>query len=81
MNPRPKNEVGDTSYSERFAGRLTGLREKANRTIEQVADIVGVSPKTVYSWEASRTEPKIDQLPLIAKAVKLKSVRTLFPDT
>ena len=57
MNPTRKPPNTDT-YSGRFATRLRKLREKAGLTLQEVAEALGISYKTVYSWEAGHTEPK-----------------------
>ena len=78
MSPARKHPDVST-YSGRFAVRLRSLREKAGLTVEEVAEALGVSCKTVYSWEQGRTEPKIDQLPILSETLGLKTVGSLFP--
>ena len=79
MNPARK-EPDVSTYSGRFAVRLRALREKVGKTVPEVADVMEVTIGTVYHWETGHTFPKPDQLPVLAKMLELKSVRTLFPE-
>jgi putative transcriptional regulator len=47
------------------------LREAAGLTQVQLANQVGVTPSTVFNWEARKTEPKASQL---RKAARLFGV-------
>lgn len=42
-----------------FGTRIKQLREKRGLNQEELGEIVGVSDKTVSSWEINRTEPKM----------------------
>lgn len=79
MTPARKEPDKET-YSGRFAIRLRELREKAGLTPEQVASCLGVTKDTIYNWEAARTFPKPDQLPLLSESLGVRSVRMLFPE-
>ena len=76
--PRPCKEVDVSTYSGRFAVRLKTLREKAGLTHEDVAEALGVDPRTIYRWESAKTDPQIKQLPILAEIFCVE-VRTLFP--
>ena len=80
MNPRPRKPIDTETYEGRFAVRLKMLREKAGLTAEELAEALGVHFNTVYHWERSHSFPQCRQLPLLAEALKLKGVRTLFPE-
>jgi len=72
------------SYSGRFAKRLRKLREDAGLTVAEVVERmskqgVEISDKTYYHWEGSRSDPKLDFFPVIAKALKVKNTQDLFP--
>ena len=41
---------------------LRAARINKNLTQEQVAEMVGVTKKTVGSWESGKTRPKIDKI-------------------
>ena len=70
-------EPDKTTYVGRFAIRLRKLREDAGLTPEEVGTALGVSPNTIYQWEAARRQPQIAQLPEIASVLGI-SVRTLM---
>ena len=77
----PARKQPDTAtYSGRFAVRLRTLREKAGLSVEEVAEAVGVKPITIYSWEAGRTEPRVDQYPPLALQYGITNPRTLLPE-
>lgn len=78
----PKRQVDTSTYSGKFAKRLTMLREEAGLTVKKFAAAVTkagypVREPTVYSWEQGRSAPHIDALPAIAKALKLGTVDLL----
>ena len=77
---RPRKEIDTSTYTGRFAARLKALRGKTGLTVQEVAERIGVIDKTVYHWETGYTSPKTEQLPILAEALNLKSVRTLFPE-
>jgi transcriptional regulator with XRE-family HTH domain len=83
-NQKPKmparKSPDPSTYSGRFAIRLRALREKAGLTVEEVAASIEMKAATVYSWESGRTEPKVDQYPLLAKQYGLAIPRTLLPE-
>ncbi len=78
MTPARKEPNMET-YSGRFAARLKELRLKAKLTPEEVAESVGVSTRTVYSWESARSFPNVELLPKISETLGLKAVAKLFP--
>jgi len=80
MAARPRKTIDTSTYTGRFAARLKELREKKKLTAEEMADALGVTLNTIYHWEKAHSFPKPGQLPLLAEALKLKSVRLLFPE-
>lgn len=80
MAARPSKAADTDTYAGRFAARIRSLREKAGKTVEQVAEEIGVSGKTVYNWEAGLRQPPLDYLPALATAFKLKTVRAVLPE-
>ena len=50
----------------RFAGNLTALRRKAGETQNDLAEVLGVSNKTVSKWETCESEPELSMLTEIA---------------
>lgn len=50
--------------------RMYNLRARANLTLEEVGERVGVSKSTVRKWESGQiTNMRIDKLPLVASAL------------
>ena len=78
MSPAPI-EPDITTYAGRFAARLRKLREKAGLTVEELTEVTGIPPGTLYCWEAGYRRPPYETLPTLAKAFGVK-VRTLLPD-
>ena len=76
---RPRKEVDTSTYTGRFAVRLKSLREKAGMTVEELAEASGITAATLYDWEKARCTPGIERLPLLAKALEIKT-RTLLPN-
>ena len=75
----PARKQPDTStYSGRFAVRLRSLREKAGLTVEEMSEKTGIHWRTLYGWEAGRTEPNFDSLPILAEVLGLEP-RTILP--
>ena len=78
MSPARK-EPDISTYSGRFAVRLRTLREKEGLTVQDLADVTGISKKSLYNWEQSLRQPPLDTYPVLAEALKVK-VRTLLPE-
>ena len=79
MSPARK-EPDKSTYSGRFAVRLKMLRERAELSVQELAEILEVQSITVYKWEQAKSAPNVADLPKVAEALKLKSVRTIFPE-
>ena len=69
-------KTGD-DYMEGFAMRLTQLRKKKGYTQAQLADIIGVTNKSVSRWERGEGYPDISILPALADALSV-SIDTLL---
>ena len=78
MSPARK-EPDTSTYSGRFAVRLRSLREKAGLTHGDVAQKLGVTVWTIYSWEQGRHFPQPDQFPILKEILGLKTIHSLFP--
>ena len=77
----PARKQPDTStYAGRFALRLRTLREKAELTVQEIAEETGVKIRTLYDWEAGRTEPGFNHLPILADILGLKKPRDIMPE-
>lgn len=59
--PRPKQ-----------AARLVALRKAAGLSQAELADLTGVSSKSIAYWETSSTPPRSDVLPKLAKALGVR---------
>ena len=79
MSPRPRKAIDLDTFEGRFAWRLRVLREKAKLTVEEFAEKLGVTGQCVYDWEIGRSQPKISDLPKIAKAFGMKRLRDILP--
>lgn len=53
------------------AGGFASLRKKLDLTAAQMAQLLGVSPQSVYHWEIGKSRPRASQLPAIAAVRKL----------
>lgn len=55
-------------------------REKRNLKQADLADLIGVSDKTVSSWEINRTEPKMGMIEKICSALNCKKTDIVGSD-
>jgi len=53
------------------AGGFASLRKKLDLTAAQMAQLLGVSPQSVYHWEMGKSRPRASQLPAISAVRKL----------
>lgn len=49
-----------------FGDRLTGAREGAGLSVEDLARRLGVKPKSVRAWEDDRSEPRANRISMLA---------------
>lgn len=62
----------DTGPSLRFrAGGFASLRKKLGLTAAEMAQLLGVSPQSVYHWEIGKSRPRASQLPAISAVRKM----------
>lgn len=77
-----RKPVNEKLYSGRFADRLRELR--GERDVDRILAAIAkagfgrCSKATYYNWEGGITEPPIDALPALAKALGV-TVPELFP--
>lgn len=64
-----------------IGNNIKKLREVCNLTQIELATMIGVSDKTVSSWEINRTEPKIDMIEKISIALNCKKTDIIGTDT
>ena len=55
-------------------------REQKGINQNELAEIIGVSDKTVSSWEIDRTEPKMGMIEKVAKALGCKKTDIIGAD-
>ena len=60
-----------------FASNLKRIRKNQEETQSTLAAKLGVSDKTVCSWEAGRTEPNMEMLEKIAKALNCRKTELM----
>lgn len=63
--------MGAKQFYSNFGKRLKELRQKANISQEKLAEIVGVSTKTVSYWENGHNPITLSKIPLVAKALNI----------
>ena len=66
-----------TKNDKRLGKTIRRFRRKQNLTQEQLAEMVGVTPKYIQYLEAAKRKPSLDTLYRTAKALKIK-VKDLF---
>ena len=85
--------IYDNQISEHFDDKVSGsrnmsvgdnikrMREMASLSQKELAEILGVSDKTVSSWEINRTEPKMGMVEKICDALKCKKTAIVGEDS
>ena len=69
-----------TTYKGRFGSHIRTIREKLKLTQQEVADACGVTDVTISNWESGKRFPDAEIIPLLAKTLRRKNIRDLFPD-
>ena len=62
----PSNVLSDGNIETTLGGRIFQCREQAGMSIEMLANLTGVKPSTVKSWENDRSEPRVNKLVAMA---------------
>lgn len=52
-----------------YMGTLRACRRAQDRTQEEIAQVIGVSPDTIRRWEQGEAEPKVSQFILLCEAL------------
>jgi len=68
------------NFKKQFSNNLKQLRMFRNLTQEQLAELIGVSPKTLSYWENSHNTISFNKLPIIAKALDIPVYRLFVFD-
>lgn len=62
----PNNVLSDGNIDSTLGGRLFECRQKAGLSVEMLANLTGVKPSTLKSWESDRSEPRVNKLVAMA---------------
>lgn len=54
---------------EKFTQRLTELRKENGLTQQQLAEKVGTTNDSIYSWEKGRSQPSIEMICALCRAL------------
>ena len=78
-----KKEIDTSTYRGRFAARLRELRGDKDvaavlKSLEKSRH--GIGRATYYNWESAVTDPPLNTIPALAKALGCK-IADLFPET
>ena len=68
------------NFKKQFSNNLKQLRMFRNLTQEQLAELIGVSPKTLSYWENGHNTISFNKLPIIAKALDIPVYRLFVFD-
>jgi transcriptional regulator with XRE-family HTH domain len=77
MSPRPRKKITADGFKKDFAERLKTLREKKEMTVQQLADVSGVSHATIHRWENGENSPVSEHLFAVAEALETSVSRLL----
>ena len=57
-----ENVVSTTDEVQSLGGRIFSSRQKAGLSLHMTANLLGVRPKTLQSWENDQSEPRVNKL-------------------
>ena len=57
-----ENVVSNSEEIESLGGRIFNSRKKAGLSLHMTANLLGVRPKTLQSWENDQSEPRVNKL-------------------
>lgn len=75
---RRRKTVDQSTYSGRVAVRLRELREKAGKTVPEMAKALKVPVTTYYNWENGTANIPFDSIPRLCDVLGIPC-RTFFP--
>ena len=62
-NPaKGENVISNSEEIESLGGRIFNSRKKAGLSLHMTANLLGVRPKTLQSWENDQSEPRVNKL-------------------
>ncbi len=62
----PENVLSTGLVESTLGGRLYAARQKAGMSLYMAANLLGVKPGTLKSWENDRSEPRVNKLNALA---------------
>ena len=68
-----------TKFSKKFGKKIRAARRKRGLTQTELAEMIGVIPQTISSYECGRTEPELIRLLLISN-VLATPINDLIPN-
>ena len=57
-----ENVISNSEEVESLGGRIFNSRKKAGLSLHMTANLLGVRPKTLQSWENDQSEPRVNKL-------------------
>lgn len=75
---KTRTPVDASTYSGKVAVRVRALREAKKWPVDRLADKLGISPKTLYCYEAGTRGIPVDLFPALAKALGVTAAE-FFP--
>ncbi|XDZ66536.1 helix-turn-helix domain-containing protein [Alphaproteobacteria bacterium LSUCC0684] len=60
------NVLSDGNVETTLGGRIFKCRERAGLSVQMLANLTGVRPSTLKSWESDRSEPRVNKLVAMA---------------
>lgn len=68
------------STKDSIGSRVRLLRRERKLTIAELADRVGVSAPTIWSWEKGKTSPRINRIPALAESLQIAESELILQD-
>ena len=56
------NVLSSSDEAQSLGGRISNSRKKAGLSLHMTANLLGVRPKTLQSWENDQSEPRVNKL-------------------
>lgn len=75
---RRRVEPDTDTYAGRLAARIRTYRERAKKSVPELAELIDVAPATLYQYESGRREIPVAVVVAIAEALG-KNPGDLFP--
>ncbi len=66
IKTHPSNVLSDGNLETTLGGRIFQCRQQAGMSLQMLANLTGVQPSTLKSWENDRSEPRVNKLVAMA---------------